>query len=100
MFRRTLVGLLTALLVALPWTSTAGGSGADRPRPPVVDLTSWQSPIRDQGKRGSCTYFATVGALEAAYRRAGHKVDLSVEHLIWLRNTTALRAEGKTTVGI
>jgi len=51
--------------------------------PPVdpnarVDLRPQQSPLRDQGARGTCTVFSTMAALEAAYRRAGYdEVDLS-----------------------
>jgi hypothetical protein len=58
--------------------------------PPVVDLRQYQSGIRDQGERDTCPYFPVVGALEAAYRHLGTSVDLSVEHLVWLRNETGL----------
>jgi hypothetical protein len=44
-----------------------------------VDLRKQQTPIVDQGGRGTCTSFAVVAALEAAYMRAGHDVRLSAE---------------------
>jgi hypothetical protein len=65
---------------------------------PVVSLGTDQTAIRNQGARDVCPYFPPVAALEAAYRRAGVKVDLSVEHLIWLRNVTAGGDKGNRTV--
>jgi choice-of-anchor C domain-containing protein len=56
--------------------------------PSVVNLCKYQTAIRNQGARDTCPYFPPVAALEAAYNRNGVKVDLSVEHLIWLRNVT------------
>ncbi len=56
---------------------------------PVVSLCNDQTAIRNQGARDVCPYFPAVAALEAAYRHAGVQVDLSEEHLIWLRNVTA-----------
>ena len=56
---------------------------------PVVNLCKDQTAIRNQGARDVCPYFPPVAALEAAYRRIGVQVDLSEEHLIWLRNVTA-----------
>jgi WD40 repeat protein len=57
--------------------------------PSAMDLCKYQTAIRNQGGRDVCPYFPPVAALEAAFCRAGHKVDLSAEHLIWLRNVTA-----------
>ena len=48
--------------------------------PNCVDLRPNQTPIKDQGARGSCTYFGVTAALEAAYRKAGYgDVNLSEE---------------------
>lgn len=45
-----------------------------------VDLRANQTPIKSQGGRGSCTYFGTTAALEAAYKKAGYgNVNLSEE---------------------
>lgn len=49
--------------------------------PKYVDLRAHQTPYRDQGPRGTCTYFASLAALEAAYKRSGYgEVDLSEEY--------------------
>jgi hypothetical protein len=56
--------------------------------PPIVDLRKFQTSIKNQGGRDACPYFPPIAALEAAYRRKGIEVDLSTEHLIWLRNVT------------
>jgi hypothetical protein len=37
--------------------------------PTTVDLTPFQTEVRDQGGRDTCGTFATVAALEAAYKR-------------------------------
>lgn len=46
----------------------------------LVDLRPNQTPVRNQGGRGTCTYFGTLAALEAAYKKAGcGDLDLSEE---------------------
>ena len=46
--------------------------------PTAVDLSSGQTPVRNQGQRGNCFIHATVAAMEAAYKRAGYgDLDLS-----------------------
>ncbi len=57
--------------------------------PARVDLTRWQTPICNQAGRDTCIYHPQIAALDAAYRRKGKRVNLSVEHLVWLRNVTA-----------
>lgn len=63
--------------------------------PLVIDLRKFQSPHCSQGNRTACTYYPPIAALEAAYRRKGIDVTLSVEHLIWLRNVTAMKSSVK-----
>jgi hypothetical protein len=75
------------LILAL--ISISSVEAAEKPVPPVFDLCQYQTAIKNQGARDSCPYFPPVAALEAAYARQGKKVDLSTEHLIWLRNVTA-----------
>ncbi len=53
--------------------------GAVLPAQTVVDLTSWQTPLRSQGGRNTCVTFSAVAALEARYRRLGLNLDLSEE---------------------
>lgn len=78
-------------LVALLFTQVC----ARAETPAVVDLRDVQSRIRNQGGRDSCTYHPPIEALEAAYRRKGVQVNLSIEHLIWLRNVTAMNTAAK-----
>jgi Papain family cysteine protease len=84
--------ILLSLLVLL-WTWSNGMLAEDKTvpaePPPVMDLLKYQTPIRNQGERDTCPYFPPVAALEAAYARKGVKVDLSVEHLLWLRNVAS-----------
>ncbi len=75
-------------IMLLPLAALAHNDEPKEP-PEAFDLCEQQTPIRNQGGRDSCTYHPPIAALEAAYRRAGQPVELSVEHLIWLRNTTA-----------
>ncbi len=52
--------------------------------PAAVDLTSFQTPVKNQWERGTCTAFAVAAALEAAYKRTyGLTLDLSEEFLNW-----------------
>ena len=61
-----------ALAGAFPAAAAAGA------RPAAVDLSGAQTPVRNQWGRGNCFIHATVAAMEAAYKRAGHgDLDLS-----------------------
>ncbi len=54
--------------------------------PTEVDLTEWQTPIKDQANRGSCAYFTTVALFEQAIKKyvPDHRdVNLSEEYLIY-----------------
>lgn len=55
--------------------------------PDELDYTAYQSPIRDQSVRGSCSAFAATAALEAmpAFRELmGKDAHLSTEYAYWL----------------
>jgi hypothetical protein len=54
----------------------------------------WQLPLRKQGRRDTCSVFATVGAMEyAVARKLGHGIPLSVEFLNWAGDRAIQRAQ-------
>jgi hypothetical protein len=59
--------------------------------PSSVDLRQYQTPIRDQGGRGTCTSFAALAAIEAAYKRTyGVSLDLSEEYAVRISKMVGL----------
>ncbi len=58
---------------------------ADEALPASFDLVEYDSPIRNQGSRGTCTIFATVALMENLYNREGTlaNVDFSEQFLQW-----------------
>jgi hypothetical protein len=105
MKRHSLIYLAGSVLMALSLPIVAlcvgdkrAGEGSPIKLPATLDLLKYQTSVRNQSGRGVCPYFAPVAALEAAYRRAGEKVELSEEHLIWLRNVTACGDSGNRYV--
>lgn len=67
----------------------------------VVSLAQWQTPIRNQGGRGTCYAFAAVAAMEAAYKRAhGVELDLSEQVAFHLNKAGELFANFESTPAI
>src|SRR5262249_41224426 len=62
--QRNTMPLLAVLMLLAPH--------APAPTPARVDLRHYQPPIQTQGNRNTCCSFASLAALEAAYRRAGY----------------------------
>lgn len=61
------------------------------PPPASHDLSAFQTPVKDQLDRGSCGTFATVGAIEAAYRRSyGLTLDLSEQYMFHVAKSTGV----------
>ena len=59
--------------------------------PAQFTLAAFQTPIRDQERRGTCQTFAAVAAMEAAYRRLGFgSLDLSEQFASHLYRITRL----------
>ncbi len=95
------VGLLALLPVSIATVRAQDNDKKERSPsklPWTFDLLKYQTAVRNQGERDVCPYFPPVAALEAAYGRAGEKMELSEEHLIWLRNVTAGADSGKRDV--
>lgn len=71
--RCTSLATAAGLLFALAWTTAPVHA-----RPAAVDLSRWQTPVKNQWNRSNCYIHATVAAMEAAYKRAGYgDLDLS-----------------------
>lgn len=61
------------LLLFFAWAAVSAQA-----RPAAVDLSRWQTPVKNQWHRSNCFIHATVAAMEAAYKRAGYgDLDLS-----------------------
>jgi subtilisin-like proprotein convertase family protein len=58
---------------------------ADETFPAQFDLMQYQSPVRNQGGRGTCTIFATIALMESLYIREGTIMmpDFSEQFLQW-----------------
>lgn len=58
---------------------------ADEVLPDRFDLMQYQTPVRNQGGRGTCTIFATLALMESLYIREGTlgNPDFSEQHLQW-----------------
>jgi papain like protease len=59
--------------------------------PPSVSLKQYQTGIRDQMARGTCTAFGSLAAIEAAYKRDyGVSLDLSEQYAVHLNKMVAI----------
>src|SRR5690606_24567773 len=69
--------------------SLAFDAKADETLPPRFDLMEYESPVRNQGSRGTCTIFATVALMENLYIREGTitNPDFSEQFLQWSAKT-------------
>ncbi len=77
---------LAALEDGVPDPSTLPEEGkADEVLPARLDLMDIQTPVRSQGRRGTCTIFATTALMESLYRAEGSipSPDFSEQFLQW-----------------
>lgn len=80
------VSPLAALEDGVPDPSTLPEEGkADEVLPARLDLMDIQTPVRNQGHRGTCTIFATTALMESLYRAEGSipSPDFSEQFLQW-----------------
>lgn len=80
------VSSLAALQEGVPDPSTLPEEGkADEVLPARLDLLDIQTPVRNQGHRGTCTIFATTALMESLYRAEGSvpNPDFSEQFLQW-----------------
>lgn len=80
--------LIVFLCLGFSFISFSCQGDEDIPEPDIsdlrVDLRAQQTPVKNQSARGSCTSFASVAAVEAAYKRFGYgDLDLSEEFLAY-----------------
>ncbi|OSZ70774.1 hypothetical protein CAP39_07405 [Sphingomonas sp. IBVSS1] len=72
--------LANGLSLATAGRASAALSAA--PLPPMVDMSALFGPVRNQGDRNTCAYFAATAAAEAALaRKTGMAVALSEQYL-------------------
>ncbi|HJZ59336.1 MAG TPA: C1 family peptidase, partial [Gemmataceae bacterium] len=78
------LGLVLAGFATPVRANDGGAVAAPTARPAKVNLWKAQSPVKDQGRRGTCIAHSSIAALEAAYLRAGYEdIDLSEEFAIY-----------------
>ncbi len=60
--------------------------------PKSIDLREYVTDVRDQGNRGTCSFFALIGLVESAIKiNYGRKVNLSEEYLNYATKSTIAR---------
>lgn len=77
---------LASLQDGVPDPATLPEEGkADEVLPPRLDLFDIQTPVRNQGRRGTCTIFATTALMESLYMAEGSvpNPDFSEQFLQW-----------------
>jgi hypothetical protein len=84
------------LMSAHDVAATKANAGA---RPASFNLIPWQTPIKNQGGRGTCYAFAFVAGLETAYRhKYGKIVDGKYQGPQWILSEESLIHVAKSTL--
>ncbi|GAB4215562.1 MAG: hypothetical protein OHK0013_41250 [Sandaracinaceae bacterium] len=85
-FEEAQVSNLAAITDGAPSNDTLAEEGkADERLPARFDLLAIQSPVRNQGRRGTCTIFSTTALMESLYIQEGTIMnpDFSEQFLQW-----------------
>jgi hypothetical protein len=87
---------LLAVLLGLVLTTDVRAEG----RPAFVDLRDQQTPIRNQGGRGTCIIHSVTAAMEAALKRAGYgDLDLSEDAFMYFVKLFWMNADASKVTG-
>ncbi len=93
-FEEAQVSSLAPLMDGAPSNDALPEEGkADERLPPRYDLLAIQSPVRNQGRRGTCTIFSTTALMESLYMSEGTiaSPDFSEQFLQWSTKTEVRR---------
>jgi subtilisin-like proprotein convertase family protein len=93
-FEEAQVSDLSALMDGAPTNDALPEEGkADERLPARFDLLSIQSPVRNQGRRGTCTIFSTTALMESLYMQEGTIMnpDFSEQFLQWSTKVELMR---------
>lgn len=93
-FEEAQVSDLGSLMDGAPSNDTlAEENKADERLPARFDLLAIQSPVRNQGRRGTCTIFSTTALMESLYMSEGTIMnpDFSEQFLQWSTKTEVRR---------
>lgn len=76
--------LATQQIAFIPLKTKKHDALQNKTLPRIVDLKQYQSPIKNQGQRGACTYFVISSLLESLIKKTYDRtVDISEEHIAW-----------------
>lgn len=74
----------TQQITFVPLKETVSEEFIKNHNPKKMDLTSIQSSVKNQGQRGSCTYFVISSLIEGLIKKEMNKdVDISEEYIAW-----------------
>jgi hypothetical protein len=74
----------------------------DEVTPSQFDLLKYQTPVKNQGKRGTCVAFASAAQVETLVKiKSGNTVDLSEQYIYWaskVASKVAPNQEGRSSL--
>lgn len=74
----------TQQIAFVPLKSTVSLKFINNHNPKILDLRENQSTVKNQGQRGSCTYFVMSSLIESLIKKETNKsIDISEEYIAW-----------------